>query len=166
MNLLSILKTGNARNESTRADLTNGIRAARPAPTQCILPVATRTMDPPSTSQNALLHRNARRASEGRDFCFDHHSQIKKAAAISSKILGIFVSVIMSCTWLRISQFTDTGNHFDAEYINVCSLAPHGVYQPSTVNLLQLCPNQRRRQLRKHHRLNHLDYSIAFDCQH
>lgn len=93
LNRLRILITGSARSPNANRALEIGMSAASPAPSQCIRPVATKTIDSPSTNQKALRQINERRCSGFRRLITDHQYQIEMAMARSNSNLGIGLAV-------------------------------------------------------------------------
>lgn len=89
LNRLSKRINGRARMLKPSRVLLIGIKAARPAPNQCIRPVATKIMDIPRTNQKPVRQKNALRFSDGSRLTTVHQYQTDRAMAIRKINLGI-----------------------------------------------------------------------------
>jgi hypothetical protein len=90
LNLPSILIIGNALRPHLNRNENNGSSAARPAPIQCIFPVAASPSAIAKTTQNADRKANARRSVIGSPLSFLHQYQtdsIKMARRITLNII-------------------------------------------------------------------------------
>jgi hypothetical protein len=90
LNLPSILIIGNALRPHLKRNENNGSSAARPAPIQCIFPVAASPNAMAKTTQSADRKANARRSEIGSPLSFLHQYQTdstKMARRITRNII-------------------------------------------------------------------------------
>lgn len=84
-------RMGSARNPKASNDFPSGIKAANPAPTQCIRPERTSNKEAANTTQKALRQRNGRFSSIDSPLMVFHQYQIIKMRATSRIRRGISV---------------------------------------------------------------------------
>ncbi len=138
LNPLKICRKGSARKPIEIMTFIMGTSAAKPAPIQWSLPIATRPTDPKKTTKNTLFHKKEFRFSDGNLSKNPRQRQIARMPPSKNKTLII----------LTLFQ-TRNGRHHVFMFITSCKLdlfntgsqAHHGFFRPWLPEFSLSCSN-------------------------